>query len=587
MSSFVFPLTLAGLDIKVKRAPVFKTKIQEAQSGKELRANFWSSPRYRYTVSFNFLRQGKNSDELASLMGFIARHRGRFDSFLLADPADAAVADHGFGLGDGTTTAFQLQRTAGGMFTDNLGTWPAYTKPRTNLCLRSQEFENNTWVRYGAGTATTPTATANAGIAPDGTPTADRVVFNRGAGVTSGDICTIAQTNIAASIGERYSMSIWLKSNTGANQQVMLYWAGVATGAGGGTITNVVTVTPQWQRFTISEVAAGATVGIQVGCRMSYGDAVLDLLMWGAQVEKAAAPTRYIPTTTAAVTVNPSFWPASGDGFEPITEPASDLAIFRTDWQGRQQLYPWARTNLLPRSQELGTTPWSVITGAVTPDTTAAPDGTTTAETLTSGGGGSRVQQVVTAAVNGQHTLSLYVKRGNTDSFNLAIYNTTQAAFMANSDFNLGNGSVAASYTGTATITALPGGWFRVTVTGGAGIVAGNSLRPQIYMGGSGSASGDTVIAWGAQLEAGIVATSYLPTTSAAVTRTDYTLGSSGAVTMAVAPVSGVALTWSGTFYRRVRFDMDELEVERFLDATVSGGGRTWEARTIKLISVK
>lgn len=88
MSNEVFPLTLKGLDIKIVRTPVYKTRVQEAVSGKELRASWWSTPRYKYTLTFNFLRQGLNSDEADTLRGFFARHLGSWDSFLLNDPYD-------------------------------------------------------------------------------------------------------------------------------------------------------------------------------------------------------------------------------------------------------------------------------------------------------------------------------------------------------------------------------------------------------------------------------------------------------------------------------------------------------------------
>ena len=56
MSSLVFP-SMAGLDIAIKRMPVYATKIQTASSGKELRASFQSTPRFRYSLPLNFLRQ--------------------------------------------------------------------------------------------------------------------------------------------------------------------------------------------------------------------------------------------------------------------------------------------------------------------------------------------------------------------------------------------------------------------------------------------------------------------------------------------------------------------------------------------------
>jgi hypothetical protein len=93
MSDQVFPSFLKGFDIKVRRAPVFSTEIQAAESGKEQAATFWSTPIYEYEVTFNFLRQLGFSqftlqDEARVLIGFFEAHRGRFDSFWFDDPYD-------------------------------------------------------------------------------------------------------------------------------------------------------------------------------------------------------------------------------------------------------------------------------------------------------------------------------------------------------------------------------------------------------------------------------------------------------------------------------------------------------------------
>jgi hypothetical protein len=61
---------------------------------------------------------------------------------------------------------------------------------------------------------------------------------------------------------------------------------------------------------------------------------------------------------------------------------------------------------------------------------------------------------------------------------------------------------------------------------------------------------------------------------------TDYTINAAGLITWVTNPGNGLAITWSGSYYRRVRFDADELDFERFLD-------RVWEAKAIPLLSVK
>lgn len=60
----------------------------------------------------------------------------------------------------------------------------------------------------------------------------------------------------------------------------------------------------------------------------------------------------------------------------------------------------------------------------------------------------------------------------------------------------------------------------------------------------------------------------------------DYTLGANGVITFTAAPANGAALTWTGSFYYRVRFDDDELDVEQFMN-------RWWQSGEVSLISVK
>lgn len=97
MSTMVFP-TLPGMDIAIKRTPIYATKVQTASSGKELRASFQSSPRYRYALPLNFLRQAvlnTSSDEASQLLSFFGTHKGKWDSFWLPDPMAVNLIPNG------------------------------------------------------------------------------------------------------------------------------------------------------------------------------------------------------------------------------------------------------------------------------------------------------------------------------------------------------------------------------------------------------------------------------------------------------------------------------------------------------------
>lgn len=59
----------------------------------------------------------------------------------------------------------------------------------------------------------------------------------------------------------------------------------------------------------------------------------------------------------------------------------------------------------------------------------------------------------------------------------------------------------------------------------------------------------------------------------------DYFVSATGVVTFAVAPGPG-PLTWTGTFYRRVRFAKDSAEFSKFL-------WNLWNLKSLELVSVK
>lgn len=109
MSSLVYP-DLPGLSLAVHRIPVYATLIQAGATGAEQRATFSSCPKYRYQLKYEFLRSDAAWNEFQKLFGFIARHLGRYSSFLFVDPDDCTVTDHPFGYATSGLT-YQLQRT--------------------------------------------------------------------------------------------------------------------------------------------------------------------------------------------------------------------------------------------------------------------------------------------------------------------------------------------------------------------------------------------------------------------------------------------------------------------------------------------
>jgi len=112
MSNHYFP-TLPGLNWSNKKTPIWSTNIQTSSSGKELRASYFSYPKWQFSLSYEFLRENGEA-ELQALIGLFNQCRGSFDTFLYSDPDDNSVVDQIFGIGDGVNTQFGLVRSYAG-----------------------------------------------------------------------------------------------------------------------------------------------------------------------------------------------------------------------------------------------------------------------------------------------------------------------------------------------------------------------------------------------------------------------------------------------------------------------------------------
>jgi hypothetical protein len=113
MSSLIYP-TLPGLTYEVIRAPVFKTRRQQALSGKETAISDMVYPRTRFTLIYSLLRDTGAAggfigpSEIETLVGFFQQMRGSWDTWLFQDPDFNSVAAQPFGTGDGSTVLFPV-----------------------------------------------------------------------------------------------------------------------------------------------------------------------------------------------------------------------------------------------------------------------------------------------------------------------------------------------------------------------------------------------------------------------------------------------------------------------------------------------
>ena len=125
MSNTLFP-DLRGLAWEYTLTPTFSTGIQQAASGREVRAAFWSAPLWKISLTYEFLRDDSQHvdanvySELEQLIGFFLAQQGAFDSFLIdlaqltRKPLDSTISGQPIGTGDGATTSFQLARNIAG-----------------------------------------------------------------------------------------------------------------------------------------------------------------------------------------------------------------------------------------------------------------------------------------------------------------------------------------------------------------------------------------------------------------------------------------------------------------------------------------
>jgi hypothetical protein len=227
-----------------------------------------------------------------------------------------------------------------------------------------------------------------------------------------------------------------------------------------------------------------------------------------------------------------------------------------------------ARTNLCLQSQDLTTTWADVNTVVITANSTTAPDGTSTADTITDNGAASikgKQQTFVVANDSLDHTGSVFILKtsgGTSTTSKISLLLTGGTPVSTNIYFNTDTGVVGS---GTAIVENY-GLYWRVAAKVTNNTTGNTALAFQYYPAvdtfGSYTdniaAQGSSVL-WGFQLEKASFASSYIPTTTVSVARTAdsciRTLGSEFSATAGTAIVGYDVIDVAGSTPVPAQFD--------------------------------
>jgi hypothetical protein len=381
-----------------------------------------------------------------------------------------------------------------------------------NLAQQSETFDNAIWSKNTGGTSTV-TVTANSGIAPNGTTTADRIQLTR----DSLGFAQVIQT-VTTTTSQSYTFSVYLKSLSGTPT--------VMFGSFGGTNTQTATLTNEWVRYTWTATSPSTSAFALLMIWGGVGSTSLsaDFLAWGYQLVEGSSAKPYFPTTDRLNVPRLTYQNGGGGCPSLLLEPQ--------------------RTNLLTYSEQFDDAAWTKIQSSVSSNSTTSPDGTTNADTFSANGTTAvhalfRAQSVTSAT---PYTFTIYAK-ANTGRYLLVRNMSFATVVRYGIAVDLQNGTVtqtsstATAPTGTSnSVTSVGNGWYRISVTMnsvdtsyGVIVESSNTGTPTLdaFLDYSYNGS-ESYYVFGAQLEAGAYPTSYIPTTSASATRVADACGKTG-----------------------------------------------------------
>lgn len=413
---------------------------------------------------------------------------------------------------------------------------------RTNLLTYSERFESPNWLKYNA------VANPALRLSPSGDLTGITLTET----TVSGE--HFAESSISVVTGSTYTFSIYVaaagRADIGLRMTAGSLWPGGVSPQVRFNLANetaaVVTGNPSGYGIVYvgeglyrvfmtvlcaaSGTAAARTHIMNTSNNTYTGDGTSGLYIWGAQLEQGSFPTSYIPTkaTFAARNSIGTYHDSTG----VLRTAAADVARYDHgyvdgQWVSKGLLLEGQSTNLLTYSEQFDNAAWnppSALAG-VTPNSSIAPDGALTADTLFAPDGARPYRRKRAANVAPDNTTycgSIYLKKDAAATWQARIEIACEGGtggLATVITLNLATGAVALSSAAPGVVVGVIdcGAYWRLW-----GTVSNNGSHNQVGMNvfvSSDAATGAYLVSWGAQLEAGTSPTSYIPTTTAQVTR--------------------------------------------------------------------
>jgi hypothetical protein len=165
-----------------------------------------------------------------------------------------------------------------------------------------------------------------------------------------------------------------------------------------------------------------------------------------------------------------------------------------------------ARVNLLTKTEDFDNAAWTKAAGVtVTANTDIAPNGTLTADTVTSGG--NQIDQTVTVSQNTLYTDSLYFKKTTGAAYQPGMYllfsGGTLVIYAArlNTDTGVATAVSAAGFTAPTSFSVVDAGsYWQLSVTGNSNNNTSGVLRLYANLSAVGGGGAGSQVIWGADL---------------------------------------------------------------------------------------